>query len=104
MIILKIIGWILYAVLKMIIGVIQIILTFFATCISFGGGVFCTVGGIIGFVFVVASLLCLPSGIVIVKEFWPMFFLGVAFGAIPAVITNVGVEGIYAVKGLLSKI
>lgn len=104
MIILKIIGWILYIVLKMVIGVIQIVLTFIATCICFGGGVFCTICGIIGFVFVVASLLCLPSGIVTVKEFWPMFFLGIALGAVPAFITNVGVEGIYAVKGLLSKI
>lgn len=88
----------------MVIGVIQIVLTFIAACISFGGGVFCTIGGIIGFVFVVASLLCLPSGIVTVKEFRPMFFLGIVFGVVPTFVTNVGVEGIYAVQGLLSKI
>jgi hypothetical protein len=104
MIILKIIGWILYALLKMIIGVVQLILTFFVICIGFGGGVFQVIGGIIGFVFVLSSVLCLSSGIVTVKEFWQMFFLGIAFGAIPTFITTLGQEGIMAIKGVLSRV
>ena len=38
------------------------------------------------------------------EEFWQMFLLGIAFGAIPAFLTNVGRDGIYAVKGVLSRI
>lgn len=104
MIILKIIGWILYIVLKMVIGVIQIVLTFLATCISFGGRVFQLAGGLIGTLFVMGSLIGLPMGIVSGKEFWQMFFLGIAFGAIPAFLASVGRDRIYAVKGVLNKI
>lgn len=102
--ILKIIGWILYFALKMVIGVIQIVLTFLATCISFGGRVFQLVGVLIGILFVMGSLLGLPMGIVSGKEFWQMFFMGIAFGAIPEFLTNVGRDGIYAVKGVPSRI
>lgn len=104
MIILKIIGWTLYAVLKMVIGIVQIVLTFVATCIGFCGVVLQWVGGLIGTLFVLGSLLGLPMGIVSGKEFWQMFFLGIAFGAIPAFLTNAGRNGIYAVKGVLSRL
>ena len=38
------------------------------------------------------------------EDDWQMFFLGIAFGAIPAFLTSVGRDGIYAVKGVLNKI
>ena len=50
------------------------------------------------------SLLGLPMGIVSGKEFWQMFCMGIAFGVIPEFLTNVGRDGIYAVKGVLSRI
>ena len=50
----------------------MIVLTFLATCISFGGRVFQLAGGLIGTLFVMGSLLGLPMGIVSGKEFWQM--------------------------------
>lgn len=100
----KIIGWILYIALKMVIGAIRIVLTFITAYICLGGSVFYTTYDITGFVFVITSLLYPPSGIITVRGFWPIFFFGIALGTIPTLITNVGTEEIYAARGLLSKI
>ena len=100
MIVLKIIGAILYAVLKVAVVFLQIALTILAAFVSFGGGI----GRIIGGLFIMASLMYLATGQVYGHEFWMMFLVGLAFGAIPAVAKMLGEEGIYAIKGLLSKI
>jgi hypothetical protein len=104
MIVLKIIGAILYAVLKVAVVFLQIALTILAAFVSFGGGVVKKIGGIIGGLFIMASLMCLATGQVSGHEFWMMFLVGIAFGAIPAAIKMLGEEGIFAVKNALSKI
>ena len=104
MIVLKIIGAILYAVLKIVIGLLQIALTIVGIFFSFGMGVFERIGEIIGGLFVIGSILCLIMGIASGKEFCGMFFLGLAFGGIPASVELIGIEGITAIKDTLSKI
>lgn len=104
MIVLKIIGVILYAVLKVAVVFLQIALTILAAFVSFGGGVVKKIGGIIGGLFIMASLMCLATGQVSGHEFWMMFLVGIAFGAIPAAAKMLGEEGIYAIKGALSKV
>lgn len=104
MIVLKIIGVILYAVLKVAVVFLQITLTILAAFVSFGGGVVKKIGGIIGGIFIMASLMCMATGQVSGHEFWMMFLVGIAFGAIPAAAMMLGEEGIFAVKNALSKI
>ena len=104
MIVLKIIGVILYAVLKVAVVFLQIALTILAAFVSFGGGVVKKIGGIIGGLFIMASLMCMATGQVSGHEFWMMFLVGIAFGAIPAAAKMLGEEGIYAIKGALSKV
>lgn len=102
MIVLKIIGVILYAVLKVAVVFLQIALTILAAFVSFGGGVVKKIGGIIGGLFIMASLMCLATGQVSGHEFWMMFLVGIAFGAIPAAVMMLCEEGIFVVKNALS--
>ena len=104
MIVIKIIGAILYAVLKVAVVFLQIALTILAAFVSFGGGVVKKIGGIIGGLFIVASIMCLATGQVSSHEFWMMFLVGIAFGAIPTFIKLFGEEGIYVIKSILYKV
>ncbi len=104
MIILKILWAIVRTVLKIIISILQVILTVLAVGFGFAGGIFKLIGNLLGGLFIVGSLLSLMFGIMTVKEFWPMFLTGVAFGAIPNVITMYGQGAICTVKEILYKL
>ena len=90
--------------MKVAVVFLQIALTILDAFVSFGGGVVKKIGGIIGGLFIMAGLMCLATGQVSGHEFWMMFLVGIAFGAIPAAAKMLGEEGICAVKNALSKI
>ena len=102
--VLKIIGMILYAVVKAVTFALWFMLTVLAACIGFGGGVLQLIGGILGTLFAVSSILCLIMGLVSGREFWEMFLLGIAFGAVPIMLRMCGESGIYAIRSMLGRI
>lgn len=104
MIILKLFGVILYALLKLISFLLLIGLTIFEAFFMFAGKTVEKIGGIIGFLWTVATFACLATGQVAGAEFWKMLLVGVAFGAIPTVFLMLGEEGIYSVKMILRRI
>lgn len=57
-----------------------------------------------GGLLILGSLLCVTTGQISGDIFLKMFLGGVAFGAVPDVITKLGEEGILFVKGALSRI
>ena len=68
------------------------------------GGIVTKAGEIVGGLLILGSLLCVATGQISGDIFLKMFLGGVAFGAVPAVITKLGEEGILFVKGALSRI
>ena len=53
---------------------------------------------------ILGSFLCMATGQISGDIFLKMFLGGVAFGAIPAVITKLGEEGIFSAKDMLYKL
>ncbi len=74
-----------------------------AAFVSFGG-ILRLIGGILGILFAGSSILCLIMGLVSGREFWEMFLLGIAFGAIPTMLRMCGESGIYAIRSILGRI
>ncbi len=104
MIALTIFRTILYSILKLVLYFVQLILGLFVCFFSFGCGLFEKIGEFLGSIFVLGSILCLIMGIVEWKEFWSMFFVGVAFGAIPAFIKMLGEDTLCAIIKVLGEI
>ncbi len=102
--ILKISGMVLHAAVRLAADVLQLALAVLAACVSFGGSVLQLIGRILGTLFVGSSILCLIMGLVTGREFWEMFLLGIAFGAIPAALQMLGEGGIHALRRMLSRI
>ena len=102
--VLRVSGMALHVVLKVAVFALQLVLTVLAACVYFGGGVLQRIGRIVGTLFVGSSIICLIMGLVSGREFWEMFLLGIAFGAVPAVLRMCGESGIYAIRSVLNKI
>lgn len=97
---LRITGMFLLVVLKMAAFALQIVLAVLAACVNFGGSVLQRIGRLLGILFAGSSIICLIMGLVSGREFWEMFFLGIAFGAVPAVLRMCGESGIYAIRNM----
>ncbi len=89
---------------KIIIFAIQLILTVGVVIFGAAGGIVTKAGEIVGGLLILGSFLCVATGQISGDIFFKMFLGGVAFGAIPAVITKLGEEGILALKGTLYKL
>ena len=89
---------------KIIIFAIQLILTVGVVIFGAAGGIVTKAGEIVGGLLILGSFLCVATGQISGDIFLKMFLGGVAFGAIPAVITKLGEEGILALKGTLYKL
>ena len=89
---------------KIIIFAIQLILTVGVVIFCAAGGIVTKAGEIVGGLLILGSFLCVATGQISGDIFFKMFLGGVAFGAIPAVITKLGEEGILALKGTLYKL
>ena len=89
---------------KIIIFAIQLILTVGVVIFGAAGGIVTKAGEIVGGLLILGSFLCVATGQISGDIFFKMFLGGVAIGAIPAVITKLGEEGILALKGTLYKL
>ncbi len=67
----------------------------------FSTGLLKKIGGFIGGLFTISSILCLATGIVSVNEFWPMFLGGIIIGSIPLIIRSFGFHVITILKMFL---
>ena len=83
---------------------IQLVLTVAGVIFCMAGGIVTTAGELVGGFLILGSLLCVVTGQISGEIFLKMFLGGVAFGAIPATITELGEEGILAAKDALYKL
>ena len=90
--------------LRLVILVIQFVLTLALGLLSAAGGCIKLVAGIIGMFIMLASLLCLVFREVDGATFLQMFLLGAAIEAIPIIIVTYGENGIIGIKHFLSRI
>ena len=95
---------ILLAPVRLILLFIQLVLTAVALALGVTGGFVSIAGEIVGGILTLGSFLCMATGQISGDIFLKMFLGGVAFGAIPAVITKLGEEGIFAAKDMLYKL
>lgn len=95
---------ILMAPVRIIVFAIQLVLTVGVVIFGAAGGIVTKAGEIVGGLLILGNLLCVATGQISGDIFLKMFLGGVAFGAVPAVITKLGEEGILFVKGALSRI
>lgn len=100
----RILKAILLAPVRIIVFAIQLVLTVGVVIFGAAGGIITKAGEIVGGLLILGSLLCVATGQITGDIFLKMFLGGVAFGAIPAAITKLGEEGIFLVKGVLSRI
>ena len=89
---------------KIMIFAIQLILTGGVVIFGAAGGIVTKAGEIVGGLLILGSFLCVATGQISGDIFLKMFLGGVAFGAIPAVITKLGEEGILFIKDSIAKI
>lgn len=92
------------APVRIIVFAIQIVLTVGVVIFGAAGGVVTKVGEIVGGLLILGSLLCVATGQVSGDIFLKMFLGGVAFAAVPAVITKLGEGGILWAKDALYKL
>ena len=100
----RILKAILLAPVRIIVFAIQLVLTVGVVIFGAAGGVITKAGEIVGGLLILGSLLCVATGQVSGDIFLKMFLGGVAFAAVPAVITKLGVEGIFTIKEVLYKL
>lgn len=100
----RILKAILMAPVRIIVFAIQIVLTVGVVIFGAAGGIVTKVGEIVGGLLILGSLLCVATGQISGDIFLKMFLGGVAFGAVPAAITKLGEEGIFAIKGIIGRI
>lgn len=95
---------ILTAPVRVIVFFIQIVLTLGVVIFGAAGGIVTKAGEIVGALLILGSLLCVATGQVSGDIFLKIFLGGVAFAAVPAVITKLGEEGILWAKDALYKL
>ena len=100
----RILKAILLAPVRIIVFSIQLVLTVGVVIFGAAGGIITKAGEIVGGLLILGSFLCVATRQITGDIFLKMFLGGVAFGAIPAAITKLGEEGIFLVKGVLSRI
>lgn len=100
----RILKAILLAPVRIIVFAIQLVLTVGVVIFGAAGGIITKAGEIVGGLLILGSFLCVATRQITGDIFLKMFLGGVAFGAIPAAITKLGEEGIFLVKGVLSRI
>ncbi len=100
----RILKAILMAPVRVIVFFIQLVLTLGVAIFGAAGGIVTKAGEIVGGLLILGCLLCVASGQISGDIFLKMFLGGVAFGAIPAAVTKLGEEGIFAIKGIIGRI
>lgn len=100
----RILKAILMAPVRVIVFFIQLVLTVGVVIFGAAGGIVTKAGEIVGGLLILGSLLCVATGQITGDVFFKMFFGGVAFGAVPAVITKLGEEGILLIKDAIAKV
>lgn len=95
---------ILMAPVSVIVFFVQIVLTLGVVIFGAAGGIVTKAGEIVGGLLILGSLLCVATGQVSGDILLKMFLGGVAFAAVPAVITKLGEEGILWAKDALYKL
>lgn len=89
---------------RLIVFAIQLVLTVGVVIFSAAGGIVSKAGEIVGGLLILGSFLCVATGQISGDIFLKMFLGGVAFVAIPAVLTKLGEEGIFTIKEVLYKL
>ena len=100
----RILKAILMTPVRIIVFAIQLVLTVGVVIFGAAGGIITKAGEIVGGLLILGSLLCVATGQITGDIFLKMFLGGVAFAAVPAIITKLGEEGILAIKSVLSAI
>lgn len=103
MIVLKIFGRLIHAVLSVIIFPLQICLTVIMVFFSVAASYVMTIGSILSFLFITASIFCFFYDGIERQMFWQMLLTGLSCGAIPSLLYFAGEEGILAMKNVLDK-
>lgn len=103
MIVLKIFGRLIHAVLSVIIFPLQICLTIIQAFFSVAGSYVMIIGSIFSFLFITASIICLFNDGFERQMFWQILLIGLSCGAIPSLIYTAGEKGILAMKNVLYK-
>lgn len=103
MIVLKIFGRLIHAVLSVIIFPLQICLTVIMVFFSVAASYVMTIGSILSFLFITASIFCFFNDVIERQMFWQMLLTGLSCGAIPSLLYFAGEEGILAMKNVLYK-
>ena len=100
----KIFKTILLLPIKVVVIVLEAVLTILIYLITLVGQFLGIATGLVSGIFIIASFACLATGISAGAEFLKMFLTGVAIGAIPALLTMIGESGIDVIKGVLWKV
>ena len=90
------------APVRVIVFFIQLVLTVGVVIFGAAGGIVTKAGEIVGGLLIIGSLLCVATGQIPGDIFFKMFLGGVDFGAVPALITKLGEEGLLKIKDTLS--